>query len=424
MTESLSGLTAAALAVVMLATALPDLKEIYDSIVPDYPPGEVCSVCHDPGCPYFYDGTPGIWLKGEHIDSDDGLYVPYDLYHMNGINEETYGISAVEENGITTRNLERLIFRLDYKACRDAWGARAPSFTEYRTSTLWNDGSTDDRSGVIFTLESIKSEEYLGYLLAFLVYAPDGLPGFDPELPYYNQFGDLIPRGAETEFRAIDVPGFPDAQIHLYSDMGSAFLDTVEQNCTVDVVPALATQKLGKTMQLQETENLFRAYSGGSFSGRTQRAIITNGKQESLRVFFADYSTAEFNLRSKDSIGDMVIYMLPEVPGQDWTILMERYYNLNDTAPKSSHEVCFPLLHLDTLTVNGITYDCWMPYMQQDEFWNSQFFFIPQHEPTVMLCHGVLMSNEELTLIRQDSRRYFEEYMPYLIDRLNQISLR
>ena len=121
----------------------------------------------------------------------------------------------------------------------------------------------------------------------------------------------------------------------------------------------------------------------------------------------------------------MTIYMLPDVPGQDWTILMERYDNLNDTAPKSSHEVCFPLLHLDTLTVNGITYDCWMPYMQQDEFWAPQLFLIPQQEPTVMINYAItMMSNEELTLIRQDSRRYFEEYMPYLIDRLNQISLR
>ena len=154
----------------------------------------------------------------------------------------------------------------------------------------------------------------MGFLLAFLVYAPNGLPGFDPNLPN-EVFPHKLPQQVQPEFRAIDVPGFPDAQIHLYSDFGSDYLDAVEQYCTVDVVPALTTQQLGKTMNFPETTDWFRSYTDIQVSGSVHREAIMDGKEEYPRVFCSEYSFVQYCTKSETFPGEMSIYKLPDVPG-------------------------------------------------------------------------------------------------------------
>ena len=364
--------------------------------------------------------------------------MPYDLYKMNG-RTSVHQEYCTEEIGITTRNLERLIFRLDNAVYNKYFGYENGLQTwqrVYGMDKLEDVKQTDDRSGMLFYNFDVKSGEYMGFLLAFLVYAPDGIPGYDLSAPINAlRFTQLEDQSAElvanAAFRTIPVPGFPDAQIQLYTDLDDAFLDVVEGYCSVDVVPALTDQQLGQTMILRETEAFFRSYIDTDNSGFSYHCGYTDSSNtEEYRMEY-DFTAQEYLLRSTNYEGEMAIRVLPDIKGQDWSVLVERCDQLNQKAAATGHKTYFHLEQLDTLTVNGIIYECWMAYVSlerygtgNEEGYACQFLYIPVQEPTVLLTYNNWLKETDFAEVQRDSASYFEENMPYLIDRLEQISLR
>ncbi len=424
MSESLSGMTAAALAVVMLTTAVFDEKGGFGGGFDASPGGggvEICPVCYDPYCNYFVDGYPGLRLSGQH----NYELVPHFIYQMKGPSDyDSY--YCTPEIGITTKDLKRMIFQLPRDVIWPYWEGYTIKRRDYIQDTRWGSEYSDGRGGLFFTVTDRKTGEYVGYLLAYLVYAPNGVPGYDPELPK-REFGDMLPDTVQTEFRARDLT-IADAQFQLYSDLGSEYLDYVEQYTVAAVVETMQRQELGDTMWFTETKDMFRRYTDMQAGGVYAEGGMSLADPEGKRLFEFDCLIKKYTLRSDDFPGEMTISVLPKINGQDWTTLLQKNLDLNEQARKTGHEVTYPLERLDTLTVNGITYDCWMylvPDADWENYWRPDYLFVPVQEPTVVLTYDIeILSEGELAAVRKDSTDYFNEQMPYLFDRLNQISLR
>ena len=381
MSESLAGVTAAAIAVVMVANALPSLKDSFadlEDIV-----GEICPMCGVEGCPYYYEGREGLTL------SYDGRpeYLEYDHYDMNGFTERD---NATWEycTAILTEDLQRLLLYADKKLTSNMKGHRyvswfasdhaepadgRPAVTGFRT--ICRDANTD---------------EYKSSVYVYLIYTTDG------DFSGYDIGDEVYSDGVEMEWldeRAFPVEGIPNARIYVYSDLGDEFLDAAIDYFHAEVADGPGVQlTLGDSMYFQETETCYRTYHDYYFGGSTSGYLFNEDGEEISRYFYTDFYTKEYCFTHGFSI---------EFAPDSWVKIFEKYAQLNEDAPKYGHEAYFPILYLGRTSVNKITYLCYVAYADGYLYDESNYritcLLVPEQEPNIVFVESGEASPEEIT---------------------------
>lgn len=419
MSESLAGVTAAAVAVVMVATAIPSLKDIADDISPILPDfdnySEVCVVCGQPECHYFGNGYPGLVLE---LDSEPDHVSENDYLHMPGFAESDYQFDRIDIPALVTEKMERIVMRLNsHFAGYLAMIAENESVFQYHAGAYY--GEELAYSGIWFYGYDEKDHNQTLYFHAVIVHDPSGSPErlTMEKLTNKHEMPENLP--TDLQYYSRDIPAIANTRLQICTNVDKELVDPVFQQINVQVIDSLKAMNLGTTMVLTESEDCFRDYYDVHYSSmRHTHGFNIDGQNQ--------YRTLKFALNGKHygletSAGSMEVIFY----AAGWQSLVDRWRDLNMWAPESGHEVCYEIVELNTLTVNSIRYTCYMAYSTKpiDDVNNYPwvwYYFVPQQEETIAIKYHRSMSPEELMKTLEQGSSDDDSYM----DILNQITLR
>lgn len=383
LSESLAGVTAAAVAVVMVANSIPSLKDSFGDLMDIV--GEICPMCGVEGCPYYDEGREGLTLSYDAKPE----YLKYDSYKMNGFVDRDQGTWQYCE-AIITADSQRLLLHTDDAFAQGVDGhsytswftvnTEAPAVERYAVTglrTIWRDGDT---------------REYIGSVYAYLIYSADG------DFTTYDVGKEVYEDDVEMEWldeRSFPVDGIPNARIFVYSDLGDEYMDKVIDYCHVEQIDGPGVRyALGSTMYFQETEDHYRIYHDFYHASSSTRYSFYENGQEVDHYFWSDFCVKEYRFSQDFRI---------EFAADSWVKIFEKYAQLNEDAPKYGHEVYFPITYVGEATVNDITYLCYAGYMddtpdEPDRQW-ATFLLVPKQEPNIVFVESHYATPEELTAL-------------------------
>ena len=426
MSESLAGVTAAAVAVVMLSTSIPALKDAFDDLpqLPDFTQPEYtmqsCPICERPDCPYFLYVNDQICYGIDISFADLAGEVTYshgeDIYTLSGF--ITDDLLHVRHETIVTEKNERIVLvgSNTYDGLDGAWHWISQNKYMY------------DPVGIAYTgflaeMTDEKSPGDTNFALINLVYDPSGAPQLiDLETISETRVLDVDISGAE--YYTVDILDHPNIQLQFASDLGMEFLQELAGQFYVEYVKDVGlTYPLGQTMYLTETQQVYRGYDdyGLGFGG----TIFNTGNTALDDQYFLHYSFCRkyysFLGSSDATLTDIVFSQV------SWNAVFSRWQELNAEAPDYGHAVYFPVAKLSDVTVNGIDYSAYAVYSTVDLQSFSDFcylfecYFVPKQEDTV----AVRLS----TYLLKDDIKEFEEslqndYVDIVKAFLQQITLR
>lgn len=382
MSESLAGVTAAAIAVVMVANALPSLKDSFGDLEDIV--GEICPMCGVEDCPYYDEGREGLTL------SYDGKpeYLEYDHYEMNGFTERD--TTAWEySSAIITEQSERLLLYVDKEITSSMKGMR------YLSWFTTNHENPDDGRPAVTGFRTIcrdsATDAYKNSVYVYLIYTTDGdFGGYDIADEVYSDEVEM----EWLDERIFPVDGIPNARIYVYSDLGDEYMEKVIDYCHVEKADGPGVRlTLGKTMYFQETEGCYRTYHDNYFAGSTTSYSFNEDGEEVQHYFWSDFYTKEYRFSQSFWI---------EFAVDSWVKIFEKFAQLNEDAPKYGHKAYFPIVYVGEATVNEITYLCYAGYLDDPAEENSgwvTFLLVPEQEPNIVFVEDHYVSPEELTAL-------------------------
>ena len=406
LSESLAGVTAAAVAVVMLSATIPAVKnpaKLQEST-------EVCTVCGQEDCPYFVWGYPGLQIS---LDSDYMADNYDDLVTMQGFSDWNADYLDLSYPCVETDDGQRCVLRIE----RAIW-------SQLNGSGLHSDGVGSDRNtdlsfcGEFFNLEDEKSMAYGDFLYIVVAYDTTGTNRLvDPDtLRADNSHIELDSR-RPYNYITQEIPGVPDAQLQLVSSLDRDMLNDLLDYCSVTVIETKdQVFDLGETMRFTESADAYRTYGDIEYA-----SIAYHFK------YFVDensYNTHKFSYDtpSKDySISGNRQIIFSDV---GWPEMFDLACELNEKAPETGHSVYFPAIELDRYTVNGITYRCYLFYHQNGEArgdYGIVCLMVPQQESEIAIQFRHTLSAKEMEKLLA-SRDPKDADLP--IELLSQITLR
>ena len=458
MSESLAGVTAAAVTVVMLSTSIPILPEIVIDI-PDYGRRETCPVCEQVECPYFDRGFSGLQLSlgpdnyaemyerydlydWDDLDALADLYGPeeltdletlYDLQSQYGSYNDFYTMQGFSLHRpyiqapmscIETEEGQRLVLHLDNSFTADLYDGWSMNTRQ----SIHSDDSADlSFSGLFIPLvkrESPPSDDTVydasasatDYICAVVTYDKTGENRFlDPYIYLkYISFLDITSRPYNYTVR--DIPGVPNAQLQLVSSLDiTEFYDQFEYCSAVVIETKDQVFDLGKTMRFAETDSVYRTYGDHETTSLSQNYSFFEGAPGD----FVHALTYDFPFKSY-SIGPSCDIFLSD---EGMNHILDLAFDLNQKAPETGHQVFFPAVELNPCTVNNITYRCYLLYHEETYYntYDALCFMVPQQEMEVAIEFYASLSAKQLEnlLDTRDPATAFE-----ISELLNQITLR
>lgn len=382
LSESLAGVTAAAVAVVMVVSSLPSLKDVFDDIpIPDdiipeasLGSGEPCLVCGERGCPYMVWDEPGLYVNYP----GQTAYLPYDLYQMNGFTERDRELD-LSCYILRTETHQRLVLEVDMRLFDDV--TRGGHWMDVLiNSELWEEDKPG-ASGKHYQIYDEKSGDLQNEVYLYLAYSPDG---------DFSQL-DLEEDLTGLEFRAFPVANVPNAQIHVYTDLGEEFISKVEENCQVEVLEEETNRfTLGDTMYFQEQEYGYRIFNDEMLS----YLHVYLGAMDENALYW--HFVAGFDIKRYFTNDAEICFA-----SASWISIFEQWKELNGLAPKYGHKVCFPIVDLGEAAVNRITYHCYAIYMNDDseDRRDVTFVCVPVQEPEILISLHYYQSEEEMAAL-------------------------
>ena len=405
MSESLAGVTAAAVAVVMLSATIPALKK------PIMQGGtETCPVCQKEECSYFIWGDSGLKLS---LDSDYVADEYDELVTMQGFCDWNERYVDLAYPCVETEDEQRCVLRIE----RAIW-------SQLNGSNLHSDGVGSNRntdlcfSGEFFDLKDEKSMSIGDFLYIVVAYDTTGRNRLiDPEtlLPD-NSHIELDSRRHYT-YITQEIPGVPDAQLQLVSSLDGDVLNNLLDYCSVTVLDTKdQTFDLGETMRFSESAAVYRTY------GDIEYTCISHPFESFVGGDRYNTHSLAFDTPSKDySISGGYQIVFSEA---GWPNLFDLACVLNEKAPESGHSVYFPAIELDRYAINGITYRCYLFYHQRDKArgdYEIACLVVPQQESEIAIQFRHTLSAEEMEKLLA-SRDPEDAFLP--VELLSQITLR
>ena len=390
MSESLAGVTAAAVAVVMLSTSIPVLRDAFDDFpeLPDFDVGgDICPVCSKEECPYYYDGDPGLWIslgsEAQRSDSDD-------LYSMRGFVEDTERYYFVNYPCVFTSSGQRIVMRLtyDYTKYFPVTDSR-----DYPLSSEYAEYGESNYSGLLLVGDDEKSPGQRNYFYAVVNYNADGTQQLiTPEvLLSDHSYIDIDP--SESNYRVREIPNVPNAQLQVFSDLDDALLEELINCIDIDVVEGqYNTYDLGETMRFTEYMYCYRDYKDFEYSKMSSSYGFNYSDGEERRSLCLDFLTKTYHLRIDYEVNFCAA---------GWKAVFDRWRDLNENAVESGHQVYFPVEELQSYSINGIEYTCYIAYTTEpvDDvngypwIW---YYFVPKQERTIAITDHRSISPEML----------------------------
>lgn len=463
MSESLAGVTAAAVTVVMLSASIPILPEIVIDI-PDYGRRETCPVCEQVECSYFDHGFSGLqislgpdnyaeiyetygWDDLDDLDNLDNLadlyglegpkdletlydlrslYGSYNEFHtMQGFNILRPYVQAPTTCVETGEDL-RLVLRLDNSLTADLY---SNDWSTMGWQTIYSDDPEGlSYSGLFFPLEKRVSfptddtaydntaSSATDYMYALISYDKTGENRLVEPYIYLNYIPALNSDTLSYNYITRDIPGVPNAQLQLVSSLDQAVLNDLFEYCSAVVVETKDhVFDLAKTMRFAETDSVYRTYRDHESTSISQNYSFFEG----VPGDFNHSLTYSFPYRSY-SIGPYNDILLSDV---GWNNILDLVFELNQKAPETGHQVFFPAVEFNSCTVNNITYQCYLLYHEETYYntYQALCFMIPQQEKEVAIRFETTLSAEQLENLFDtlDPATAFE-----ISELLNQITLR
>lgn len=417
MSESLAGVTAAAVAVVMLSTSIPALKDAFDDF-PELPEfigdGEICSVCNDEECPFYSDGLSGLVIslgsEAEYLDEDD-------LYSMAGFTDSDLLYDSATYPCIPMETGERAILRLD-EDLRHSLPILDDHETYFHFNTYSGDEADYAYTGKMFYGIDEKDPMSECFLYVVLVYSTGGdVPLMDPtalsnELAYM----DIDPQS--TKCRTFKVPDYPQLEVQFFSNMDEDALDSYTSLYEVFVVTDEYQQyALGQTMLFTESDFTRRTFADYEYWGLIRHYGFNTDGEDEYHVLDLDFRQKEYSLS--------MAYQIVFTP-VGWKAVFDRWRDLNEQAEETGHGVYFPIEEFSSITVNNIEYSCYAVYSAasvddvNDYPW-IWYYFVPKQEGNIAILDHRSISPEDL-------QRLLESMDPNEViapeDILNHITLR
>lgn len=392
MSESLAGVTAAAVAVVMLSNSIPVLKDAFEDFpeLPDFSVGEICPVCGTEECPYFVDGDPGLRIS---LDSDVTYSETGDLYAMPGFSVDDGRYLSQSYPCLFTDDGQRIVLRLlnDFRYNLPFLPTEGYPITG---ELSMDEGFAYNRSytGQIFYGEDEKSPGTEYYVYAIIVYAPEEEnPIVMPEdIMFQHSYVDFDPQ--QANYRRREIPGVSDAWLLLCSNLDDIFLQEWMTYAEVEVIEPDQTYDLGQTMRYTEAGFYCRDYCDEYWGGVIHHFGFNTDGEDVMHMLYLDFYAKNFSF----------------VPGHEiqfnqvgWKAVFDRWRDLNEDAPETGHQVYFPMEEMNSVTVNGIEYDCYIIYTAQpvddvnDYPW-IWYYFVPKQEGTMAVVERQSISPERL----------------------------
>ena len=416
MSESLAGVTAAAVAVVMLSTAIPALKDSFDDFpeLPGFGDNHQCPVCHMVDCPYYYDGMTGLAIS---LESDVEYLESDDLYSMAGFTSSGYQYADVAYPCIPMEAGDRAVLRLRKDILQSL------PLAEYWESDIWFNTYTGSEAeysytGVLFCGVDEKNPMTQSFLYVLLVYSSTGsIPLMEPAaLMEENDYIDIDLNN--TKCRTLKVPDYPQLEVQFFSNMDEELLDTCISQYEVFVLTDEYQQyALGQTMLFTEEDFARRSFADYEYWGiHNDYGFHIDGEEE-YHSLILDFPQKEYSLSM-----DYQIIFTPV----GWKAVFDRWRDLNENASDLGHEVYFPVEELNNITVNGIEYTCYIVYSAaavddvNDYPW-IWYYMVPKQEETVAIVDHRSISPEMLQKLLETLD--INDAIPPE-DILNQISLR
>lgn len=428
MSESLAGVTAAAVAVVMVATAIPSLKDAFDDLpdLPDFTLPELdyvsCPVCERPNCPYF-EHVPewgiayGIDVRLDNMDSTPDYGLGEDIFTISGFLEDD--LLHEREQIIITEKKERIIL------------VRSKSY-DWPNGSTWHwvdhnpfmyDPSSYAYTGLLVEMEDEKSPNDTSFALINLVYDPAGQPQqITVESICERSNIDIDP--ANAEYYTVEINDHPNIQLQFASDLGMDYLQELAGLVYVDYVKEIGlTYSLGETMYFTETQQIYRDYMDNLREGGG--LIYNSSNTVTDDQYFLGYGFYKkyYRFRGSGDAGKCQIIFSPVA----WDTVFDRWDELNAEAPEYGHEVYFPVVEMEDVTVNGIDYSTFAVYSTVSLQPSSDFcylfecYFVPKQENNIAICVHSFVLEEN---IQKFQEMLHNEYVDIGMDFLQQITLR
>lgn len=386
LSESLAGVTAAAVAVVMLSNSIPVLKDAFADFpeLPDFDIGEICPVCNNQECPYFADGAPGlrISLESDPIYSETG-----DLYAMPGFSVDDERYWHRNYPCIFTDDGQRIVFRLQIDF-GDKLPFTAESYPVVGEHTA-DEGYGYDRS---YAGQVLYQDEERNYVCAYLVYSADeenAIVTVD-EILYDHPYLDFYPE--QANYRQREIPGVSNAKLFLCSNLDDTFLAEWMTYAEVEVIEPDQTYDLGQTMRFTESGYNSRDYCDEYWGGVIHHYGFNTDEDDVMHKLYLDFAAKNYQTRFAYEI---------QFNQVGWKAVFDRWRDLNEDAPETGHEVAFPMEELNSVTVNGIEYDCYIVYTAapvddvNDYQW-IRYYFVPRQEGTMAVIDQRSIDPERL----------------------------
>lgn len=417
LSESLAGVTAAALTIVMVATAVPALKDAFGDLsdLPNLGDNHSCPTCGKAECPYHVEGVPGLNLELFYETENNGSD---DIYSMSGLCADDEIYLGRNYNSITTADGDRLVLRFRYEFYK-AYNrySNASSGEEILSYYPSKEDNTVLTGLCWYGDQNVGDED--GYLYAVLVYDPDGsVPLVDPEMVFTLEDKRIFDPKA-VNYHVQDIPGVRYAQLQIVSNLEDSVLEELATYLDVVTVKGLQQYPLGETMVFTETEDRLRSFEDIRYGGVRHTDTFVTEKGNELHRLHYSVATKEYTLEtfgSGVSIG---------INGIGYDRVFEYWKQLNDDAPKTGHHMDYPIKQLQDVTVNAITYSSYAVYSAMtvnlhDGYHTVWLYLVPQQEKTVAVEIRATMLPEELRSLIEDGvmDKFSVEEM------LDQISLR
>ncbi len=416
LSESLAGVTVAALTVVMVATAIPDMKDAFGGIQDDFQgilggSGEICPVCGQEDCAFYMDGMPGLQVS---LYSQVEYQPMDDLYSMTGFtqDDEQY---MVFTGSVTTETGQRLVLRVK-DSLMDVYSGNV-------TTDGWADNADLDdlecpalTGGMIHGDNPDSPEEH--FLWFSLAYTPEqgmsmeGIPTALKEQYRQYDFED-----ASSNFAVLDE--IPKTYLRMVVSPRSLEVNQKDYMEAVPVEKPGLRFDLGQTMVFTETEKIYRNYFDGVTGGRTRNH---NFQQENGDVkCFLDHNflTKEYGIRSTVPLVDPEIY----IAGNSWRDIFATWQERNQEAERTGHPVCYPMMQKNNITVNGIEYYTYIVYTAAPvDSYNHYpwiwYYFVPVQEDNIAFvdCNSIDPEALQATLNQDiNERHYFvRDFLPLI----------
>lgn len=341
--------------------------------------GPVCPVCGKEQCNYFYNSNqmPAQFLyegdvpaaQPETSDAADRLtYLDYAFGGVESQDQCRFLEMDGQTAGISGDPISRFLYSegLDY----------------YSSST---NSLVDEESGTRLVFQAfLKGKVPVVY--AELVYLPQG--GSPGETETYGEMylENLFEQGQDYTY-AVTACEQPNLWMRAYSTAPEVSAQQILEVLGDPVVLPLPGSKvevggflymtLPTSQYLWASEIEKTIYSYGYFYGEDGHATselpvyaYSQGPRVTSYVFETNDSTADFRI---------------EFAARDWNAVADAWNELYRQAPATGHEPCAVMVPLQSMTVNGVTYDVYLDFLrhtEDGEYDGGTVRFVPRQQPT------------------------------------------